>query len=206
MQEPPGPSVHVFHEEKQLGPFPVAAVRDILSSGGLTSTAMVWQEGMADWQPIDAFLAAHPAATASPAKPVVRTAQPRPGPDYSAVLTAGKEKEPSDISRVLRSILAGGVAALVGGGVWVAIALGAGVQIGWLAWGVGALCGWAVSHFGRGHGVVFQLIAVACSLGGIALGKVGILLGGYWPFSLFDLLWVILAVASAWKTAGGGGD
>lgn len=195
--------VHVFHEGNQIGPFPIDTVREMMQLGSLNSSASVWQDGMADWQPIEQFLAANPpSAVGAPAmKPEVRM---RAGPDFAGIAAAKASSEPSDISRILRSLMAGGLAALVAGGAWLALALGLHVQIGWLAWGVGALCGWSVAHFGRGNGVVFQIIAVGFSLLGIAIGKVGIVLGGYWPFSLFDILWIILAVASAWKTAGGG--
>jgi hypothetical protein len=206
MQSTPEPLVHVFHEEKQIGPYSLAAVREMLSAGGLSSAAMAWREGMADWQPIEQFLAAHPAPAVIPVSSGAVRPAVRSGPDYAAIAAAsGKTKsEPSSLSRLIRSVIAGGVAALIGGAVWVAIAVGVGIQLGWLAWGIGAFCGWSVSRFGRGTGGLFQVIAVACSLLGIAIGKVGILLSGYVPVGFLDILWIILAVASAWKTAGGG--
>lgn len=44
----------------------------------------------------------------------------------------------------LKGVLACSLATLLGGGVWVAIAMGIGLEIGWLAWGIGALAGVAM--------------------------------------------------------------
>lgn len=201
--------IHIFQDEKQTGPFPLDAVHNMKRLGSVNDTAMVWHDGLTDWQPIGPFLAANqPSRPLSVAAPPFKAAAPaKPKAVWGPAQTSPAPKpEPSDVNRLMRSILAGGVAALISGAVWIGIAVGVGIQIGWLAWGIGWLCGLAVSNFGRGNGAVFQLIAVLCALAGIAIGKVGILLAGYMPFSLFDILWVILAVASAWKTAGGGDD
>ncbi len=204
--------LHVFQDEKQTGPFVLDAVHNMKRTGRLKENAMLWHEGLADWQPAEAFLAANPpskAFTAPPvAAPVARPAENKTQAAWIAAQAgAAPKSEPSDVSRVLRSVLAGGVAALIGGGIWAGIAILAHIQLGWLAWGIGWLCGLAVSKFGRGNGVVFQLIAVGCSLLGILIGKIGIAIGlGVLAIGLFDLLWVALAVWSAWKTSGGGDD
>ena len=204
--------LHVFQNEKQTGPFPLDTVHNMKRTGSLNDTAMLWHEGLADWQPIGAFLAANPSSRPVAAPPVAAPAAKRVDPKSQAAWVAAQagaapKSEPSDVSRIMRSILAGGVASLIGGGIWAGIAIVAHIQLGWLAWGVGWLCGLAVSKFGRGNGVVFQLIAVGFSLLGILIGKIGIAIGlGVLAIGLFDLLWVALAVWSAWKTSGGGDD
>lgn len=190
--------LHVFQDQKQLGPFALDNLHEMLRLGSLNDTAFVWHEGLPDWQPIGPFLAANPAAVPVavpvPLAPPIRAHVPR-------------SSEPSDVGRLARAILAGGVACLIAAGLWAAIAIGLHVQLGILAWGVGVMCGFAVARFGRGNGVVFQVIAVGYSLLGIALGKLACVIGlGFLPLGLFDLLWIVFAVASAWKTAGGGSD
>lgn len=130
-------------------------------------------------------------------------------------------------------IVGGIIAAIVTGIVWALIVVVTDYELGFAAWGVGLVCGFATILFGRGSGVQFQVIAVVTSIVGILIGKYGIyyyylkqyLIGEYGEealvgFSLFssdvaidfasaissmvggyDILWVILAVATAWKTA-----
>jgi hypothetical protein len=192
--------IYLFQDEKQIGPFPLDAVHDMKALGSANDGTLVWHDGLADWQPIGPFLAANPSTRTTQAPVAAAPAQRA----VSRAVPQASATEPSDISRVVRSLLAGGVAALIGGGIWALIAIVAHIQIGWLAWGIGWLCGLSVAKFGRGNGVVFQFIAVGFSLLGILIGKVGIAIGlDVLAISLFDILWVVLAVASAWKTAGG---
>lgn len=68
--------------------------------------------------------------------------------------------------------LAGGVAALVGAGVWALVTVLTGFQIGFMAIGVGFLVGLAVQFAGKGINKIFGVM-------GAALALVGCLLGNY---------------------------
>jgi hypothetical protein len=109
----------------------------------------------------------------------------------------------------LRATIAGGIAALIGGAVWAGIAIGIKSEIGYVAWGIGLMCGFAVSKLGRGHGTIFQAMAAIFSLLGIAIGKMGFVMAAGSEYSVMDtlgpvdIIFVLLAVASAWQMAGG---
>lgn len=68
--------------------------------------------------------------------------------------------------------LAGGVAALVGAGVWALVTILTGYQIGFMAIGVGFLVGLAVQFAGKGIHKIFGVM-------GAALALIGCLLGNY---------------------------
>src|SRR5918998_2477573 len=133
-------------------------------------------------------------------------------------------------ARVASAIGAGLVAAIVGGVVWGLIVKWTHYEVGFVAWGIGFLVGIAVVTATRGtRGPVFQVVAVACALLGILLGKY---LSFAWVladvareetggaveisvlsmdtvdlfreelgtvFGWFDLLWAGLAVYTAWR-------
>jgi hypothetical protein len=64
------------------------------------------------------------------------------------------------------------LAAIVSGVVWGLITIWTNSEVGYVAIGVGWLCGAAVVFFGRNaRGPIFQLIASAFSILGIAIGK-----------------------------------
>lgn len=70
------------------------------------------------------------------------------------------------------AIIGGVLAALVGGAIWGFVVKLTGYEIGYMAIGIGALCGGAVLLFTGGkRGVPLQIIAVLCSLLGIVLGQ-----------------------------------
>ena len=133
---------------------------------------------------------------------------------------------------ILPALLGGALAAAVGGGIWGLIVILTGYVIGYMAWGIGLLSGYAVVLFSRGgKGMPLQLIAVLSSVLGITIGKyaiffhlakkavakqhgeavaanvsflservlqvfvnnIGSMLSG------FDILWVFLAVITAWR-------
>jgi hypothetical protein len=72
----------------------------------------------------------------------------------------------------LPALLAGIVAAVVGGVAWGLIVKWSDYEIGFAAWGIGFLTGIAVLTATRGvRGLPFQAIAVGCALLGILIGK-----------------------------------
>ncbi len=130
------------------------------------------------------------------------------------------------------AILGGLIAAVIGGGIWGAIAIWTGYEIGYVAWGVGLLCGLGVVMLSQGkRGMPLQMIAVVTSVLGIVIGKYinffdvfkGMLaqetgteaISWMSMFSMgmiqffvanlsamaggFDLLWIGLAVYTAWS-------
>jgi hypothetical protein len=89
------------------------------------------------------------------------------------------------------------------------LAIGIKAEIGYVAWGIGLLCGFSVSKLGRGHGTIFQAMAAIFSLVGIGIGKMGFVMAAGEEYTVMDTLgpvdivFVLLAVASAWQMAGG---
>jgi signal peptidase I len=139
---------------------------------------------------------------------VVEEPPPPPAP-------AGPEEGPS----LLLPLLAGLVAAVAGGIAWGLIVEWTSYEIGIAAWGIGALVGYAVLAAAGGRKAQqLQVIAVVWALLGIVLGKylafamvndLAVLSGDTFSFfrddlgrlfGLFDLLWIGLAVATAWMT------
>jgi len=205
--------ISVFNNGQQLGPFPLDAVHNMVRLGSLPDTAHVWYEGAPDWIPLPTFLQQYPVPAAPAAAPVhVHSAAPArmtPQQMLAASHAGAGEAQLSDSTRLVRATIAGGVAALIGGGVWAGIAIGTEREIGYVAWGIGLLCGFAVSKLGRGHGTIFQAMAAVFSLIGIAIGKFAFVMNVGSDLSIMDTLgvvnivFVVLAVASAWQMAGG---
>jgi hypothetical protein len=83
----------------------------------------------------------------------------------------------SDVSytmplRIVQGAVGGLLGALIGGIVWGLVAQFTDYESGYIAWGIGLLCGWAVGFFSfGGKGLIFQLIAIGSSIIGIFLGK-----------------------------------
>ena len=133
--------------------------------------------------------------------------------------------EPSE--SLVRAVAAGLVAAIVGGVAWALIVKASDYEVGFVAWGIGFLVGTAVVFATRGaKSRRLQIVAVALALVGILIGKylsfalvvqedaesigasIGLFSGDMFElfrenldtvFGLFDLLWVGLAVVSAWR-------
>jgi hypothetical protein len=133
--------------------------------------------------------------------------------------------EPS--SSLLLPVAAGLVAAIIGGIAWGVIVKMSDYEVGIVAWGIGFIVGTAVVLATRGaKGPRLQVIAVVCALLGILLGKylsyalvvqeevesfgesIGLFSGDMFSFfredldavfGLFDLLWIGLAVFTAWR-------
>ena len=129
-----------------------------------------------------------------------------------------EEPEEQSVSLAL-PLLAGLAAAVAGGLAWGFVVEWTGYEIGIAAWGVGALVGYAVLTAAAGRKAVeLQVAAVVLALLGVLLGKylafafvndLGALSGDTFSifrdnlrqlFGLFDLVWIGLAVATAWLT------
>jgi len=149
-----------------------------------------------------------------------------------AKLRKTADEEEFSFGMLLPALIGGLVAAVVGGIIWGMVVITTDYEIGYMAVGIGFLTGYGVVLFTSGRkGVPLQVIAVAASIVGIAIGKyvtffqavkgyvsqeygpdataqlsmvstgivqafaesLGEILGGY------DILWVILAVVTAWK-------
>jgi len=86
--------------------------------------------------------------------------------------TAGEEEFSG--SALVPAILGGLLAAVIGGAVWAGIAIWTGYEVGYVALGVGFLCGLGVVMFTAGKkGMPLQMIAVVTSVLGIVIGKYG---------------------------------
>jgi len=127
-------------------------------------------------------------------------------------------------NRITLPALGALLAALIGGAIWAAIVVQTNYELGLIAWAIGGLAGYAVVKLNPGQCTgVHQGIAVIASLLGILLGKYfafgyiftesfeGIFEGEL--FSLFinnlgeffgamDIVFVILAVLTAWRIPG----
>ena len=133
--------------------------------------------------------------------------------------------EPS--GSLLPAIAVGLGAAIVGGVVWGLIVKISDYEVGIVAWGIGFLAGTAVVFAARGaKGQSLQVVAVISALVGVLLGKylsfafsvqeeaetlgfsIGLVSSEMFRifrenlddvFGLFDLLWIGLAVFTAWR-------
>ncbi|MBN2014725.1 MAG: hypothetical protein JW778_06055 [Candidatus Altiarchaeota archaeon] len=78
----------------------------------------------------------------------------------------------SNTTSIPLAFVGGLIAALVGAGIWALLTIVTGYEFGFMAVGVGALCGFGVILFSKGQrGIPLQLIAVVLSLVGIFVGK-----------------------------------
>ena len=68
-------------------------------------------------------------------------------------------------------VVGGVVGGVIGAGIWAGISYFTGIEIGWVAWGVGGLVGLGCSWGSRGGGAVLGCMAVVITLLAIAGGK-----------------------------------
>lgn len=73
---------------------------------------------------------------------------------------------------LLRPSLAGGLAALVGGGIWAGIVALTDMEVGWVAWGVGGLVGFAMRKATAFRSATLAGIAAGMAVLGLLCGKV----------------------------------
>ena len=71
-----------------------------------------------------------------------------------------------------RAIIAGLLAALLGAGIWTAVVAMTGFEVGWVAWGLGALVGFAMSRFTAQRSAQLGVYAAVLAVLGLAIGKV----------------------------------
>lgn len=122
-----------------------------------------------------------------------------------------------------RAAVAGLVAAAISAGIWAGITIATNYQIGWMAIGVGFLCGVAVRAVGKGQAVPFRVVGAGSALLGIVLGnaytivhivgKEGVAIGilDAVPFVFesagpIDYLFYAIGVWQGWKVAVPSGD
>ena len=86
--------------------------------------------------------------------------------------SAAVRKAASGAGQFLLGTALSGVGALVGAGIWCAIALASGYEIGWIAWGVGLLAGFGMRLGYRNENVRAGLVAACMALVGLVAGKV----------------------------------
>jgi hypothetical protein len=98
---------------------------------------------------------------AEPAKPT-EGRRPR----ISDTLRAGTLPPPP----FAKALTFGGLVALLGAAAWAGLAYFAHLELGYLAWGIGAAVGWAVV-FGGGHGTLLAVSAALLSVLSIGTGK-----------------------------------
>jgi hypothetical protein len=127
-------------------------------------------------------------------------------------------------NKLVLPVLGALLTAVVGGAVWALIAILTNYEIGFVAWGIGGLAGYAVYYLtNKKVNAAHQVIAVIASLIGILLGKYSIF--GYFyndgltgifdsevvtlfqeNFSEFfggkDIIFIVLAVVTAWQLPG----
>jgi hypothetical protein len=83
---------------------------------------------------------------------------------------AGSPASPGD-DAVPRAVIAGAVAALVGGGIWALVVMATKYELGWIAWGVGALVGVVMSRATPARGQTIALLGAGIAAVGLLSGK-----------------------------------
>lgn len=97
--------------------------------------------------------------------------------DQSAFDSAPHYASRADDGRSLLALIAGLVAALVGGGIWAALVFITNLEIGWVAWGIGGLVGVAMAHMTANRTKQLAVAAASFAMLGLLAGKVFIFLG-----------------------------
>jgi len=90
---------------------------------------------------------------------------------HAAIMKTAKEQE-FTTDALVPAGFGGLLAAVAGGAVWGVVAIATSYELGYLAWGLGVVSGYAVVYFAKGRrGIQLQAIAVAASVLGIVIGK-----------------------------------
>ncbi len=85
---------------------------------------------------------------------------------------------------VFRALIAGGIAALVGGGIWATIVRLTNFEVGYVAWGVGLLVGLAMAWATPSRDHAMGILAVLLAALGLGVGKALIVYFAMQPASL----------------------
>jgi hypothetical protein len=93
-------------------------------------------------------------------------------PSYGAAGGTDSRAPDSPGGSLGKAVLGGLIALVVGAGLWAAISSTTGMQIGWMAIGVGFLVGFAVRWLGRGTEPVYGYLGALLALIGCLLGNV----------------------------------
>ena len=83
----------------------------------------------------------------------------------------------ADDGRTLLALLAGLVAALIGGGIWAGLVFATSLEIGWVAWGIGGLVGVAMARMTANRSKQLAMAAAGFAMLGLLAGKIFIFLG-----------------------------
>ena len=156
------------------------------------------------------------------------TAEEVVGHIHEELIKAADAEQPTS-SSLMMAILGGLVAAVVGAGIWGGIVIATDYEVGFVAWLLGGLSGFAVVLASGGkRGLPLQIIAVLSSIAGILLGKyvmfhhaikslapdeqaaetLSLFSMGLFKLFIenlgellggFDALWALLAVTTAWS-------
>jgi len=70
-----------------------------------------------------------------------------------------------------RAIVAGTVATLIGGGLWALVVIATKYELGWIAWGVGALVGLVMARATPARGPSIAMVGAAIAAVGLLMGK-----------------------------------
>jgi hypothetical protein len=83
-----------------------------------------------------------------------------------------RDVPPLTVAQLTMAIAGASAAALVCGAIWGGIAIAVNLEVGYVAWGIGGICGLTVVQASGGcKGMALQVIAVVASVVGIVLGK-----------------------------------
>jgi hypothetical protein len=177
--------IHVHANGQQLGPFPPAEVIEMARTGAIPADASVWHPDAPQWYPLSDFLAEQSARSTPAYSPVLPLSPSVPASD-----------EPSANTYVLRGVGAGFATALIGGGLWIAVSLAAGIRIPYVGLLIGWLVGVATSKASREEAApILPISAVVFTL---------LAHGFFIPYFLLNpWFWLSLAFAcyNAWKAS-----
>jgi len=80
---------------------------------------------------------------------------------------------PPPASGIAPAVVAGALAALAGAGIWTAVVMiSGGWEVGWVAWGIGALVGAVMARMTPQRSVHIAVVASLLAAAGLAIGKV----------------------------------
>ncbi len=92
------------------------------------------------------------------------------------VKTIAKAKATAGFAgKTMYALIGGAVVACIAGGIWGGIVIATGYEIGWIAWGIGLLVGFAVAAMAQKQDAVIGVSAACLALLGLIVGKVVIL-------------------------------